>query len=460
LPDQPPQPTSPAATWRGALKAAALALIALFVLAGAWLVGERLWQAHRLENAARTAAALPQGPTLAVLPVRAPQGDERLRLLAEGFTIQLMTRLAAFRRIAVLAPETVFRLSTAQELPPEIRRHYPALFALSGTLENRPGGLHLDMLLADMTSRRIVWSQSYDRPLKPRALLSALNGLALEIAATLGQPEGVIERGVTRSPLAGLKSLESFLCVARFYRYLRHKSETAHARVRACLEDIVRRESCYADAWAALSWIRADEYRLGYNRRNRGKTPLKEALAAARRAVDCDPGNATAWLYLGKAAFALGQDDEARGYLIRALRLNPGDANLLAEAGTTLALMGDWQAGLPLVRKALILNPYAPPWYHGILFLDAWRRGDNAAALRAARAYYRPNILLSRGFMAAALFRAGRHEAARRIMADMARNTQRPLEAFADQLRRWRVPEALSRSLVRTLRRLRSTDSG
>ncbi len=444
-------------------------LLLVIVITGplAWL-GWHAWRDHRLKAVALEAAVLPEGPALAVLPVLAvPAGTdsrkeaESLHLLAEGFTIQLTTRLAAFRRLVVLAPDTAFRIAESPTLPEDLHRRYPALYVLRGTMAGHVESLHMDMLLASAPDRHVVWSHAYDRPRSPATVLAELDRLALKIAATLGQPEGVIERHVTASPLARLKALRSFLCVARFYRYLRHKNAQAHAQVRACLEKTVKREACYADAWAALSWIYADEHRLGFNQRPEAPPPFRRAYAAAQKGVECAPENATAWLYLGQAAFTLFRDEETRKALLRALSLNPGNANLLATAGTTLALMGHWNEGLALMRKAFHLNPYAPRWYHGILFLAAWRNSDATTALAEARAYHRPGLLLTEGILVAALARARRTKEAETRLAAMQENYGRnALAAFREQLRLWRIPADLATDLLETLEELKAGGSG
>lgn len=239
----------------------------------------------------------------------------------------------------------------------------------------------------------------------------------------------------------------------RFYWYLRHKNATTHATARECLEFTVKVEPGYADAWASLSWIIADEKRLGYNADPQAGDPLTRSLHAAEQAVEHDPRNAMAYLYLGTAQFALGHDEAARGSLIRALALNSNDANLLANAGTTLALMGSWQQGVALMHKAIALNPGHPRWYFGILFVDAYREQDYAQALKQAKAYYRPDIVLSHAFLVAAYVMA-RHQTEAQ---DSARRAARLFPEFRqvleEQFRLWRLPGKIADSISDGLRK-------
>jgi adenylate cyclase len=67
---------------------------------------------------------------------------------------------------------------------------------------------------------------------------------------------------------------------------------------------------------------------------------------------------------------------EERNYL-KAISLNPNDANVRASYGVLLAELGRAEEGIDRIREAMRLNPYHPEWY--------WV--DLGAALYAARRY-------------------------------------------------------------------------
>ena len=48
----------------------------------------------------------------------------------------------------------------------------------------------------------------------------------------------------------------------------------------------------------------------------------------------------------------------------RALELNPGHADALADIGFCYACAGQWSQGLGLIERALQLSPVHPGWYH------------------------------------------------------------------------------------------------
>ena len=69
----------------------------------------------------------------------------------------------------------------------------------------------------------------------------------------------------------------------------------------------------------------------------------------------------------------------------RALALSPNNAEILAEFGMRLALMGQWERGIALIDQASARNPYHPGWYHTAPALNFYRQGLYAEALEVAR---------------------------------------------------------------------------
>jgi tetratricopeptide (TPR) repeat protein len=69
----------------------------------------------------------------------------------------------------------------------------------------------------------------------------------------------------------------------------------------------------------------------------------------------------------------------------RALALSPNNAEILAEFGMRLALMGQWERGIALIDEATARNPAHPGWYHTALALNLYRQGRYAQALEEAK---------------------------------------------------------------------------
>ena len=76
------------------------------------------------------------------------------------------------------------------------------------------------------------------------------------------------------------------------------------------------------------------------------------------------------------------------------IALNPNDPDLAADYGSRLAFSGDWEAGMPLMRRAIELAVEPPGTYYMVLAWDHYRRGDYPAALREAEQIDMPEFQL------------------------------------------------------------------
>ena len=77
------------------------------------------------------------------------------------------------------------------------------------------------------------------------------------------------------------KSFAAYDCVLRYYHYQRSFDPQEHVKVRACLERAVELDPDYADAWAVLANIYAQEHRFGFNPRPELYDSRERSLTAA-----------------------------------------------------------------------------------------------------------------------------------------------------------------------------------
>ena len=77
-------------------------------------------------------------------------------------------------------------------------------------------------------------------------------------------------------------------------------------------------------------------------------------------------------------------------------------------AGWHMALYGEWDRGLTLMKKGMELNPYHPSWFHLAPFMDYYRRGEFEDALAEALKFNYPELFWDPLMRAAALGRLGR----------------------------------------------------
>jgi adenylate cyclase len=89
--------------------------------------------------------------------------------------------------------------------------------------------------------------------------------------------------------------------------------------------------------------------------------------------------------------------------------------------GWLLALTGEWNQGVALMRSAQDRNPYCQPCVSHGLWADAMRRADFDAAYASALEYREPNFFWRELMIASCLGQLGRLEDARATVLELLR---------------------------------------
>ncbi len=361
-PDAPPPGDARPRRYWLAIGLLAGVFLGVFGWLGAGLLDSKFWAwSDGGENAA---AALPRGPKIAVLPFLSLGDNPEQAYFAEGVTDQIVTDLARFKALFVLSLQSTAKYQDQSADPQRLRRELGIDYLLTGSIRHDGDQVRLSTRLVDAESGQIVWSETYGDELTPSNVFEIQEDVSQQVSAIIASNYGVIaEEGQTEAQHQPPTSLAAYDCVLRYYSYQRFFDRQEHAKVRACLERAVELDPDYADGWAVLANIYAQEHRFGFNPRPELYDPRERSFAAADRAVEIEPRNPTAQLMLANALFDRRDFVGFKAAGERAIALNPNDPEPLAHYGLRLVYMGEWERGLALVTKAIALNPEYPEWY-------------------------------------------------------------------------------------------------
>jgi adenylate cyclase len=155
-----------------------------------------------------------------------------------------------------------------------------------------------------------------------------------------------------------------------------------------------------------------DQVRLRMVPRSHDQELLDRALRAAQRAAEIAPDGALAQRSLLLVHSFRGEVEEAAAAGDRAVALNPNNAEVLAEFGMRLALMGQWESGISLIDEAIARNPAHPGWYHTAPALNFYRQGRYAEALERAKQIAAPGWVHNHTILAMIYGQLGQEEEA------------------------------------------------
>jgi adenylate cyclase len=145
-----------------------------------------LWAASPRHSAA-PAAMSQDRPVLIVSPFFNLSGDIQTRELAAGVTEEVISQLAASREFTLFQREATSAKPPAtpdsQEFGSPDRK-----FILEGSVRTSRGVLRVNGRVLDLTSGKVLWSQSYDCDLRGSDRLSAEAAIGVKIASAVSRP--------------------------------------------------------------------------------------------------------------------------------------------------------------------------------------------------------------------------------------------------------------------------------
>jgi DNA-binding SARP family transcriptional activator len=350
----------------------------------------------------RRRAELAGRPAIAVLAF-AGSGEALDRHLGEGLAEDIATELGRFRELDVLAPTAAFAYRDAGVAPERVGAELGAAYVLDGRLRAFGEGLRLTVRLLETAGARQLWAERYD--CARAAIFAVQDDVVRRIVGTV---VGRIEDARLEAAARGApQDFEAYDLWLRGWSALRRPDLAAIGQARQFFQQAVARDPQCARAYVGLALAHLNEW--ACFAWNHWVFPKREVLDLARKAVELDDCDHRAHCILGMARL-YGHDYEgARGQLLRALELNPNDADVLAHAAVALALIGDHGLAVETGRQALRLAPHHPEWYAAFvgIALFAARLHEEALATMAAA----PEALCNTpAFIAAACAHLGRLE--------------------------------------------------
>jgi TolB-like protein len=337
------QPAAVSARARRRLLLAAGALAAIILAAGGW----HFWPRERP----------PVGnPAIAVLPFE-DLGDEATGRLADGITEDIITDLARFQDLDVIARNSTAVYKGKPVDVQQVGRDLGVGYVLEGSIQRQGDRVRVTAQLIDAEDGAHVWAERWDRPAGDVFAVQA--EIADAAAARIGG-YGVVQqagRAKARRKLPG--SLTAYdltlLALEAEQKYTReHSEEAVRLATRA-----VEIDPGYARAWLARAW--AHEGRAMVTGDFAADLPRMEA--DARRAIALDPNDGEAHATLASALGYAGRLSEAKAEFDRALALNPSSADTAIMVAGWSGNLGEPERGVDLVERAVRLNPSFPGYY-------------------------------------------------------------------------------------------------
>ena len=365
----------------------------------------------------REGRALPTEPSLAVMPLLNLSNDEEQEYFVDGLTEELTTELARYQDFRIIASQSIMRFKGENVDLREVGRDLDVQFILTGSIRKGSKKVKVTTRLLDTSTAEQIWGESYKRDLTAADLITLQEEIAHRVAGAIADQYGSISRRLARdSRKKAPADMKAYDAILRFYYYETILTPEVFKNALAALERAVEIDPEYGLAWAMLGHLHADNYALGFCEI---EATLEKALRFAQKGVALAPENQFARDALTLVHFHRGDKDLFLKHAEETISLNPNSPYIVGVAGWHMALYGEWDRGLTLLKKGTKLNPYHPSWFHLAPFMDYYRSGAYENALAEALKFNYPEMFWDPLMRAASLGQMGREDEARNAVGEL-----------------------------------------
>lgn len=356
---------------------------------GAWIatvprVGYRFTApVERVEGSVRRSIAPSGKPTIAVLPFANFSGDQDQHYLSDGITEDIITELARYRSLVVIARNSSFQFRGPAPEAAEVHRQLGARYLVEGSVRRLGSRIRITAQLIDGASGFHLWAQRYDRALED--IFSVQEEVAALVASTV---QGAAEADATsrsrRTPPADWAAYDYYLQGrAHYHQYEMDKGESMFTRSAELDPAFAQGHAYLAQCLVARFWYDRDPH------------TLQSALRSARTALLLDRNDGICNQSMGLVLVHMRRHEDAGLHFQQARTLNPHDVNIAGEYASWLNYGGQPQQSLAVLERAILLDPLPPVWFWEVkgsaLFLlgryddaiDAYRKAGDQFFIHA-----------------------------------------------------------------------------
>jgi len=301
------------------------------------------------------APALPDAPSIAVLPFQNLSGDLEQEYFADGMVEEITTAISRLPWLFVIARNSSFIYKGRAVDVKQVAQELGVRYVLEGSVRKAGNRVRINGQLIDTTTGAHIWADRFDGALDDIFELQdqVASNVVGAIEPKLRQSE--IERA-GRKPTANLTAYDLYLrALAQSYRY----TDEGFAEAVVLARQALAIDPSYAPAAALVGTCRATQRAQGWG--GLSDEDIDEACRLARQALQAERDDAET---IGQAAWTLfrlaGEAAMAAAALDRALALNPNAARAWLARGNIHALRNQPEAAIEAIERARRLSPFDP----------------------------------------------------------------------------------------------------
>lgn len=368
-----------------------------------------------VQSLARPTLALPDRPSIAVLPFLNLSGDPAQDYFVDGVVEDIIAALSRMTGLFVIARNSSFAYKGRAIDAKQVSRELGVRYVLDGSLRKAANRVRITGQLVDAITGANLWSERFE------GRIDDIFALQDELAASVvGAIAPQLQRAeIERARRKPTESLDAYDYYLRAMADLQHGTRDAVGEALVLLAKAIELDPEYAPAYAVAAWCHFWRKVNGWMKDR--PREIAEGTRLAERAVELGRDDAVALTRAGHALAHLAGDlDAGLALLDRAKALNPNLAAAWFLGGFVRVWRGDSDGAIAHFTQAMRLSPLDPETYRmqaGMAVAHLFAGRFDEASSWAERSFRDlPSFLMVVAIIAASHALAGHADAARRAM--------------------------------------------
>lgn len=352
------------------------------------------------------ALALPDKPSVAVLPLTNMSGDPEQEFVSDGIAEDVITALSRYPSLFVIARNSSFTYKGRAVDVRQVGRELGVRYVLEGSVRKAGNRIRVTAQLIEAATSNHVWAERYDRDLADVFAVQDELTEALTTALAPAIADAELRRAMRKAP----GSLDAWAAYQRGLWHLSKATADDDQSAETFFRQAIDLDPTFGASYSAIALCQLQAAALYQKIELRDAQRSAETLA--RRAVSLDGADAEARSCLGWALQARGEAEDALAEIERALSMSPNLAMAHGHRGATLIFAGRPKEGVTALNACIRLDPRDPYLAVRLLHIACglYFCGEYEASIESTKRLIRsyPDFAMVYRWSAAALAQLGR----------------------------------------------------
>ena len=327
------------------------------------------------------APALPDKPSIAVLPFTNLTSDQEQQFFADGMTEDIISALSRIRELFVISRSSSFVYKGRAIRAEDAARELGVRYTLEGSVRVAGDRVRVSTQLIDGLSGGQVWAERYEGNINDifavQDEITRSIAIAMQVKLTQGESARLWD-GQTKNLRAWEKMVQARNVFSQYTTI-----DTGIAR--QLLEEVLLIDPKYAGAIALLGTTYYWDARFSLSMDKMRSLNLVEVQA--QKILKLNPEMGAAFTLRGMIALLRDQTDEAVRLCEKAVDLAPSDFRAVTYLGQSYMYAGELEKAAITLKAAVRLKPHSESWLTYYLSLTHLWMGNFSAALESAELY-------------------------------------------------------------------------